>query len=1012
MSATPSQRRMAAMATAITLVAGTVTFVAVSDGSTTGPSAEAASEGRFPWKAREFQGGVQGEFGELDREKRNGEAHEEALEAGVAASQFDAARRAPGWVQQGAYSSALAEWGAMPTTSGAWSEVTNVAYNSDDTRYKDYYSNSGAGSSYVSGRAPAIAVDPDSKAVFAAGAVGGVMKSTTGKGGWAPFSDGLPASASGDIEVFDDKVWYATGDAATGSTTYVGNGVYATSPATPFTPDSKVGGTELDGVTILSIAKSEGTAAGPADDRIYIAGSYGIWSHAANWSDSAGRTAAWKLEFAPHPDYLPGGSKQYDPVSPYKNIAYDVIEDPEQPGHLLAAMGWVDGEDYNGWYEAKPGGTFQRIKPQGAISDLSIGKTTFDYSADGSRLYAVVQTPIIKGSFFYYSELQGVFASKSGSLTGPWSKIADAQKLQNSGSALRPQIPKLGLFFTGYQPGVQAWFNQFLGVDPDDPDHIFLGLEEVYESFNGGATWRTTGPYWNFYFPCWTPGNTDEQNGCPTTTHSDQHDVAFGVVGGEPTAFISNDGGVYSWPMETGQVNEDGHGVDWSTLSKDGSLRQTQYYAMDAGLQGDAKKAALYQRLRAKGGSPSGLIVSGGLQDNGGSILIEGEREMGSNFGGDGGDVLVDPMDGCNIVQEYTNLAMRVTNQCAAPTDPNASVDPSVSVTRSIAPPDTAARFIAPFAADAKDIKRWIAGGQRVWFNSKGFDIVSGSDWVLQKDLGAGNLATAVAADGDQSIVGYCGGATACNPVGFTSGIAVGKLGDAASWKTSGEAGGPTLDVVGGGKLPNRYIGGAAVDPVLRGSETSKRLYLAYNGYSRKWVAGPGVSTIPEAGKGHVFMSNDNGKTWNDVSANLPDVPLNSIKVLANGALVAGSDLGVVYRAPGATNWTRLGTGLPLTVVTDLEVQPTGDLYAATYGRGIWKIAGGVIGASPTDGGAYQPAAGTTSAAAVTAAVSAAASSTAGSSSTTTTSTTSKATKKKKALKKKRARAKARLARR
>ena len=32
------------------------------------------------------------------------------------------------------------------------------------------------------------------------------MKSTTGKGGWVPFSDGLPASASGDIEVIDGKV--------------------------------------------------------------------------------------------------------------------------------------------------------------------------------------------------------------------------------------------------------------------------------------------------------------------------------------------------------------------------------------------------------------------------------------------------------------------------------------------------------------------------------------------------------------------------------------------------------------------------------------------------------------------------------------------------------------------------------------------------------------------------------------------------------------------------------------
>jgi len=34
-----------------------------------------------------------------------------------------------------------------------------------------------------------------------------------------------------------------------------------------------------------------------------------------------------------------------------------------------------------------------------------------------------------------------------------------------------------------------------------------------------------------------------------------------------------------------------------------------------------------------------------------------------------------------------------------------------------------------------------------------------------------------------------------------------------------------------------------------------------------------------------------------------------------------------------------LGTGLPTTVVMDLEVGPDGNLYAATHGRGMWSIA-------------------------------------------------------------------------
>ena len=56
------------------------------------------------------------------------------------------------------------------------------------------------------------------------------------------------------------------------------------------------------------------------------------------------------------------------------------------------------------------------------------------------------------------------------------------------------------------------------------------------------------------------------------------------------------------------------------------------------------------------------LAVSGGLQDNGGSLLrgdgkdSADQSEMGSPFGGDGGDTLVDPEDGCGILGEYVFL--------------------------------------------------------------------------------------------------------------------------------------------------------------------------------------------------------------------------------------------------------------------------------------------------------------------------------------------------------------------
>ena len=49
-------------------------------------------------------------------------------------------------------------------------------------------------------------------------------------------------------------------------------------------------------------------------------------------------------------------------------------------------------------------------------------------------------------------------------------------------------------------------------------------------------------------------------------------------------------------------------------------------------------------------------------------------------------------------------------------------------------------------------------------------------------------------------------------------------------------------------------------------------------------------------------------------------------------------DLGVMISSNGGATWSRLGTGLPVTVAIDVEVGPDGNLYAATHGRGIWRV--------------------------------------------------------------------------
>ena len=91
---------------------------------------------------------------------------------------------------------------------------------------------------------------------------------------------------------------------------------------------------------------------------------------------------------------------------------------------------------------------------------------------------------------------------------------------------------------------------------------------------------------------------------------------------------------------------------------------------------------------------------------------------------------------------------------------------------------------------------------------------------------------------------------------------------------------------------------------------------LAVDGFSRRYTEGPG------AGIGHVFESKDAGATWTDISSaptsNFPDIPSRDVLILKSGALVVATDLGVLYRAPGETGWSRLGgSSLPVTTAMD-----------------------------------------------------------------------------------------------
>jgi hypothetical protein len=765
---------------------------------------------------------------------------------------YNAERTAPaGYLTGDAIGSAAQQAATIGSTPGTWEQFTSQAYNAQPSNYTDpFWSNVGAGFSTVGGRITALAQTPDG-AWFAGAADGGVWRSTDQGTDWTPVTDSLPDMSTGALAVdpATGALWLGTGEANESQDSYQGDGVWMTSNDGQSWVNVGGANDPIGPRTIFRLAFDQRGDA-------YAATNNGLF----RW-DAAHR--AWSEVLAP------AGATDFPPVD---QQVTDVAVVPGTHGQdVIAAIGWRGPANtkYNGFYQSADGGhTFAPVTPAGDVVAADIGRTTFAYSADGSKLYAIVQS---QAHFAAGGEsvLQGIYVASGSAGTpagvaGPWTKIGDEAKLAASGSALA-----VG---SGYGVGVQAWYNQDLAVDPANPDHVYAGLEEVFESSNAGATWNTASPYWNFGLAC-----NSSSGGCPNTTHPDQH--AMMIAGGK--IVIGNDGGVYSRPLSDTQQ----YG-DWSDLNS--TLHNLQFYDARAGKLADGSTQA-----------------AGGMQDNG--TMVENNTDFSQAVepaGGDGFDVTVDPANANRWVGEYTYGAVYTTTDGGHTFADYASFTCSGQATVGLTPMkncDPNPRFAMPLIQDQQNANTWIGGGEDVWVTTNGWNTSCATkakcDWNAVYDTGAGNSVTALSSANNGQVI-Y------------------------AAWVGGG--GNHQVSTAG---LPNRYISGVTVDP-----SNPAHAYAVFNGYSRRF--------IPGGGTGHVFETMNGGRTWTDISGNLPDVASDAL-VLAHGQLALATDAGV-YTAPESggvsTQWLHLGTGLPNVAVDDLTVGPDNYIYAATHGRGIWRF--------------------------------------------------------------------------
>jgi len=101
------------------------------------------------------------------------------------------------------------------------------------------------------------------------------------------------------------------------------------------------------------------------------------------------------------------------------------------------------------------------------------------------------------------------------------------------------------------------------------------------------------------------------------------------------------------------------------------------------------------------------------------------------------------------------------------------------------------------------------------------------------------------------------------------------------------------------------------------------------------WVTMSGYSD-----KNKIFKTVDGGKTWQNISSNLPYVPVNCI-VYQKGskdAIYIGTDIGVFFKDSTMNSWLPFMTGLPNVPVSELEIHyGSQTIRAATFGRGLWE---------------------------------------------------------------------------
>lgn len=437
-----------------------------------------------------------------------------------------------------------------------------------------------------------------------------------------------------------------------------------------------------------------------------------------------------------------------------------------------------------------------------------------------------------------------------------------------------------------------------LALSPSSPNTLYaqyispFGDDfEVYRSNDGGDTWSptgtngATGPSFMWWFGRMFPHPTDAET----------------VFLPSLPMYRTTDGG-QNWEAVTPGVHVDQHDLyidpnnpDYMVLGNDGGL-----YISEDGAQSWSHRESLpiTQFYTCEIDYSNPLRRYGGTQDNGTVRTTSGGiSNWQAIWSGDGFYCLVDPEDNQFVYLESQNGRLR------------RSVNGGTSFQSALAGIFSSDRrnWSTPVAMNPQNPRSLYYGTFRVYKS-----VNRAVFWQpISEDLTGGET-------GDNLTYGTIT-SIAVSPVDtqiIYTGSDNGRV-----WRTSD--GGSTWSDISAG-LPNRWVTRVAAAP-----DDPLTVYVTFSGYRFD-------DYLP-----HVFKSTDGGQTWQDISAGLPEVPVNEIVVDPDRPerLYLGNDLGAYVSFNGGLSWHALGQGLPPVVVSDLCLHlPSLELYAGTYGRSMYSL--------------------------------------------------------------------------